>query len=127
VKFSTLYETAFTILDPVHIKGVLVNLIDNSLKYNSENAEILIDLEKTNKDWIVNIADNGPGILPEYQDKIFDKFFRVPSGDTHSIKGYGLGLNYAKLIMEQHKGSIEYKNRPEGGSIFTLHIPGELV
>lgn len=114
----------FTIsADRLHIQGVLVNLVDNSLKYSKGNPEIFVDLKETDKHIVLSVSDNGPGIPKEYLSKIYDKFFRVPTGDTHNVKGYGLGLNYAKQIMEQHNGQIAVHNRAEGGCTFTLTFP----
>ncbi len=123
VKFESNIENAISLLDKVHIRGVLVNLIDNSLKYGNEHPQIGITLNKNNNEYIVSIKDNGPGIPEEYKDKIFDKFFRVPKGNLHDIKGYGLGLSYCKLIMQQHNRNITVRNLNEGGCIFTLHFP----
>lgn len=109
--------------DPLHIRGVLVNLLDNSLKYGNENPVISISLKDTNENIKVSISDNGPGIPEEYKEKIFEKFFRIPTGNLHNVKGYGLGLSYTALVMVQHGGSIEVKNREESGCTFTLTFP----
>jgi signal transduction histidine kinase len=111
-------------VDPLHFQGVLINLIDNSLKYGPENPEISISLWKDNGSACISVNDNGPGIPKEYLNRIFDKFFRVPNGDIHNIKGYGLGLSFAALVMKQHQGSISVKNLDNGGCSFTLRFPG---
>ena len=110
-------------IDKLHIEGVLINLLDNSLKYGNEKPEIAISLKETGKELILTVSDNGPGIPEEYINKVFEKFFRVPRGNQHNVKGYGLGLSYAALVMQQHKGIIEVTNRAEGGCMFTLHFP----
>ncbi|MBA3704380.1 MAG: HAMP domain-containing histidine kinase [Bacteroidetes bacterium] len=110
-------------IDKFHVEGVLTNLLDNSLKYAGEKTEIKIVLEQDEKEVIIVVSDNGPGIPYEYLDKVFEKFFRVPNGNQHNVKGYGLGLSYASLVMQQHKGSIRVKNRAEGGCEFKLHFP----
>ena len=110
-------------VDPLHFQGVLINLIDNSLKYGPENPEILIRLWQDNGSAYIEVSDNGSGIPKEYIGRIFDKFFRVPTGDTHNIKGYGLGLSFAALVMKQHQGSISVKNLDQGGCSFTLRFP----
>jgi signal transduction histidine kinase len=69
------------------------------------------------------VSDNGLGIPKEYLSRVFDKFFRVPTGDTHNIKGYGLGLSFASLVMKQHDGSISVKNLDPEGCTFTLRFP----
>jgi signal transduction histidine kinase len=107
--------------DALHVQGVITNLIDNSLKYAKINdPEITIWFKQEGNKVTLNISDNGPGIPVEYIDKIFDKFFRVPTYDKHNTKGYGLGLNYAKLVMEKHGETISVKNNAIAGCIFTL-------
>jgi signal transduction histidine kinase len=110
-------------IDPLHVRGVLINLIDNSLKYCIGHAEINISLFLSHDSLLLEVADNGKGIPENYQDRIFDKFFRVPSGDVHNIKGYGLGLSYAKSVMQYHKGSINFRAAVPTGSVFTLSFP----
>jgi signal transduction histidine kinase len=126
VEFITDSPTCILTLDKLHIHGVLINLLDNSLKYSEGEPVISIRLEQ-HKSVIIRVSDNGQGIPEEYISRVFDKFFRVPKGDTHDIKGYGLGLSFAKLVMEQHSGSITVKNKSEGGCEFTLTFPRELV
>ena len=109
--------------DKLHIHGVITNLVDNSLKYCNIKPEINIKIDQDNKYTTITLRDNGIGIPEEYKDKIFDKFFRVPKGDEHSVKGYGLGLNYAQLVMKNHGGSINVtKNNPDG-STFIIRLP----
>lgn len=109
--------------DRVYLEGVLINLLDNSLKYAGDNPEILIKIECTDQATSISISDNGPGIPEEYKDQVFEKFFRIPAGNKHNVKGYGLGLNFASQVMAQHKGSISLANLPEGGCRFTLIFP----
>ena len=123
IQFNCGQEDINANLDKIHIQGVLINLIDNSLKYAGENPQISIKLFNAGNDHIIEIKDNGPGIPEEYLDKVFEKFFRVPTGDKHNVKGYGLGLNYAKLVIKHHQGSIKVKNLSEGGCLFILRIP----
>ncbi len=112
---------AITIVgDKVHIQGVLLNLIDNSLKYAGIHPRIQIELNKSGNTVSLCVKDNGKGIPSEYINKVFDKFFRVPNGNVHNTKGYGLGLSYAKQVMSQHGGSIDVVNLPEGGCRFEL-------
>ncbi len=118
--------SASLMADPLHVEGVLINLIDNSLKYVQGEPKIRVELKEDHDYLIVEVSDNGPGIPKEYLGRVFDKFFRVPQGDTHTIKGYGLGLSFAALVMKQHGGSISVRNRPEGGCTFTLRFPRTL-
>lgn len=107
-------------LDKMHTQGVLINLIDNSIKYGVKPVEIKITLTETADTIQLCVSDNGPGIPEEYREKVFEKFFRVPTGNKHNAKGYGLGLSYAAQVMQQHMGSIRVVNIPEGGCRFTL-------
>lgn len=107
-------------VDKLHLQGVLVNLLDNSLKYGQGKICIHIVLSSSNGRIDINISDNGPGIPDEYRKKVFEKFFRVPMDNKHNVKGYGLGLTYAAQVMEQHKGAIGVVNIPEGGCTFTV-------
>lgn len=125
VNFTTSEERIIVKADKLFSQGIIINLIDNSLKYCDKNPEIEISI-KTQRDFVYLIVkDNGPGIPDEYLKKVFDKFFRVPGNNTHNVKGYGLGLSFAALVMEQHKGSIQVKNLPEGGCSFELKFPKE--
>ncbi len=126
IKFKSDNHPVIIDADSLHIHGVIVNLIDNSLKYSKANAQILITLTQNEKETILTLDDNGIGIPNEYIDKVFDKFFRVPNKDKHNVKGYGLGLNYASLVMQQHQGSISVENLDNGGCSFTLILPNKL-
>ncbi|HYG53267.1 MAG TPA: HAMP domain-containing sensor histidine kinase, partial [Flavobacteriales bacterium] len=109
--------------DALHIQGVITNLIDNSLKYAGEiHPVITINLNNTGETVRLSISDNGPGIPDEYLDKVFDKFFRVPAFNKHNTKGYGLGLNYARLVMEKHGNTISVQNNEFAGCTFTMTL-----
>jgi len=111
-------------VDPVYMEGVIINLIDNSLKYGGESPKIEIRISCDSSGASLSVKDNGDGIPREYRDQVFEKFFRVPAGDKHNVKGYGLGLNFASLVMARHGGSISLSDHPDGGALFTLHFPG---
>jgi signal transduction histidine kinase len=123
IEFNSGVETCTINIDTLHIQGVLINLLDNSLKYSDSPAKIRIEIEYKDKAVLLKVSDNGPGIPDEYVSKVFDKFFRVPKGDRHDVKGYGLGLSFAELVMTQHSGSISVRNLAEGGCEFTLTFP----
>lgn len=108
--------------DKIHVQGVILNLIDNALKYAGSQPKVEVWLGKDHNQVVVQIKDNGPGIPEEYIGKVFDKFFRVPSGNVHDTKGYGLGLSYAQQVMTHHGGSISVKNIPGGGCSFELRF-----
>jgi K+-sensing histidine kinase KdpD len=123
VHFEKGNEELFTNIDRLHIQGVLVNILDNSLKYADSAPKIEIRSGLLNGKIFISVKDNGPGIPEEYKNKIFEKFFRVPAHDKHNVKGYGLGLSYATLIMKQHRGEISVVNNTDAGCTFTLFFP----
>ncbi|MFI5131943.1 MAG: sensor histidine kinase [Chitinophagales bacterium] len=109
--------------DKLHITSVVYNLLDNALKYSRENPVIDVQL-KANPDNIeITVSDNGIGIESAYKEKIFDKFFRVPTGDKHNIKGYGLGLSYVAEVIKRHNGNVRVESELGRGSTFTARLP----
>ncbi len=109
--------------DAMHMTNVFYNLIDNALKYASPNAVINISCGHQGNNVIISIQDNGPGIANIYQKKVFDRFFRIPTGNIHNVKGSGLGLHYVKEIIEEHKGTISIESEPGKGIAFIITIP----
>jgi two-component system, OmpR family, phosphate regulon sensor histidine kinase PhoR len=103
--------------------SVVFNLLDNALKYGKENLAVAVSIAATDKEVVLTVADNGIGIPAEYRDKVFEKFFRVPHGDTHNAKGYGLGLSYVAQVVEKHNGTIEIKSDAGKGSAFIITLP----
>jgi two-component system phosphate regulon sensor histidine kinase PhoR len=98
-------------------------LLDNALKYSKENPSIHLELKEENERIQLSITDNGIGIPAEFHKKIFEKFFRIPAGDTHNVKGYGLGLSYVAYVIQRHYGSIEVESQPGIGSRFIIKLP----
>jgi two-component system phosphate regulon sensor histidine kinase PhoR len=109
--------------DETHFYNIINNLIDNAIKYSTENPEIKVKTENTGNGVKISVQDNGIGISKEAQDKIFDKFFRVSSGNVHNIKGFGLGLSYVKALVLTLKGSISVESEPGKGSLFCIYLP----
>lgn len=106
-----------------HLTNVIYNLVDNALKYSPENAQLVITL-KEHSDFIeLQVLDKGIGIPSEYKKKIFEKFFRVPTGDVHNTKGYGLGLSYVASVVKELHGKIDVTSEPGKGSIFNIQLP----
>ena len=110
-------------VDRLHFTNVFYNLLDNAIKYTNGAPEIHISTKSINSSICIEIKDNGVGVSEENQKKIFHRFYRVPTGNLHDIKGFGLGLNYVKSIVEAHKGKISIESEPGKGSIFKLSIP----
>jgi len=112
--------------DRLHLQSVIFNLLDNALKYSKGDPAIQIQLQGNNDNIIMSITDNGIGIPKEYTDKVFDKFFRIPHGDTHNAKGYGLGLSYVAHVVRKHKGTIAVESQPGIGSKFIISLPRKI-
>lgn len=109
--------------DRMHLINVLYNLIDNAIKYSNGKPHIEIYAHNSDGQLIVSIKDDGIGMTKEALKKIFEKFYRVPTGNIHNVKGFGLGLAYAKLIIQAHNGQISATSRPGKGSIFKFVLP----
>lgn len=113
--------------DRLHLLSVVFNLLDNALKYGKEDPEILIQVTGNEEQVELRVTDNGIGIPPGYRDRIFEKFFRVPHGDTHNAKGYGLGLSYAAQVIKKHKGTMRVESEQGQGTSFIITIPKNMT
>ena len=111
--------------DKIHINNLLYNLIDNSNKYFTETPQITICTENYEKGVVVIVSDRGIGISKDELRRVFDKFYRVPTGNLHNVKGYGLGLSYVKDIVEMHGGKLEVHSEVNMGTTFTVYLPYE--
>jgi two-component system phosphate regulon sensor histidine kinase PhoR len=109
--------------DRHHLMNVIYNLLDNAIKYCKESPFIVIRTKQDNKGITMEIKDNGIGVGQEHQKRIFQKFFRVPTGNVHDVKGFGLGLNYVKQIVEAHRGKITLESVVGSGCTFRVFIP----
>ena len=112
-------------LDEEHLINVINNLLDNAIKYCEKQPEILITTKDINNGIEIIIADNGIGIDKKDQSSIFEKFYRVSTGNIHKIKGFGIGLSYVKMIVEKHKGKIQVQSKLGEGTEFIIFIPHE--
>ncbi|QIA09567.1 sensor histidine kinase [Draconibacterium halophilum] len=109
--------------DEVHITNVIFNLLDNAMKYSKEIPEIWVKTENRKDQVLISVQDNGIGIAKEHQDQIFDRFYRVPTGNVHDVKGFGLGLSYVKKIIDLHNGTIKVESALNKGTTFKIYFP----
>ncbi|SEJ33807.1 two-component system, OmpR family, phosphate regulon sensor histidine kinase PhoR [Cyclobacterium xiamenense] len=116
-------QTGILEADPFHLNNILNNLLDNANKYSGDSPSIRVSVRERNDRFTLAIQDAGIGMSKEAQKRIFDKFYRVPTGNIHDVKGFGLGLSYVKTMVEAHKGSIQVESEPGQGSIFTINLP----
>jgi two-component system phosphate regulon sensor histidine kinase PhoR len=113
--------------DPLHLSNILYSLLDNAMKYSPGQPEISVDVQLNSKRQItLSIADHGIGIDPAYQARIFDKFYRIPTGNIHNVKGFGLGLFYVQRICQAHGWDIQLDSEPGRGTTVTLTLGKKL-
>lgn len=112
-------------LDKIHFSNVVYNLLDNSLKYCDKSPEVRLRLEKKKNGFVLTVQDNGIGIKKEDQQRIFENLYRVPTGDVHNVKGFGLGLSYVNSIVQLHQGEIDLESTWKKGSTFKITIKNE--
>lgn len=109
--------------DALHLSGLLYNLLDNALKYSPDAPDVSVTLTGKPGVWTLAVCDRGIGIAPAFHKKVFEKFFRMPAGNTHAVKGYGLGLSYVAAVAAAHGAVVEVHSRKSGGSCFTISFP----
>jgi two-component system phosphate regulon sensor histidine kinase PhoR len=109
--------------DRVHLTNIVFNLIDNAIKYTQGRPEITVKTENVEEAIRISVKDNGIGISKENQRKIFDKFYRVPTGNVHNVKGFGLGLSYVLAVVEKHGGQVDVQSEVGKGSTFIITLP----
>jgi len=109
----------------MHLTNMLFNLLDNALKYRREDVPLKLMIRTWNEGnkLLISIEDNGIGIKKEYLKKIFDRFYRVPTGNLHDVKGFGLGLAYVYKIVTDHKGTIRVESEVGKGTKFIISLP----
>ena len=108
--------------DKAYLRLSIINLIENAIKY-SASPEIYITTTMEGNDFCISVKDNGIGIAKEHQKKIFDRFYRITDGELHTHKGFGLGLNFVKKVIDTHNGEIKVESEPGKGSTFTIRLP----
>ncbi|MFA6127413.1 MAG: HAMP domain-containing sensor histidine kinase [Bacteroidales bacterium] len=116
-------ERSELFIDPVHFTNIIYNLIDNAQKYSSSDPKMLISTDLRDNNFILEFSDNGMGIGTDAQKHIFEKFYRVPTGNLHNVKGTGIGLYYVKTMVEAHGGTISVKSEIGNGSRFIITLP----
>lgn len=109
--------------DKVLLTNMLTMILDNALKYANTQPEVTIALNKAGQDAVICIRDNGIGIAPVYHKKVFEPFFRIPTGNTHAVKGHGLGLSFVAQVIRLHNGTIDLNSTPGKGTTFTITLP----
>ncbi|WPQ64187.1 HAMP domain-containing sensor histidine kinase [Chitinophaga sancti] len=122
-RYDNLIGERLVNVDRTHLSNAINNLVDNAIKYSGELPVVNIRSSIENGNLIIRVKDNGIGIPKTYQESIFDTFFRVPTGNLHNVKGFGLGLSYVRKIVELHDGSITVHSEPDKGSEFIIQIP----
>jgi signal transduction histidine kinase len=116
-------STAIVLGDEVHLLNCMLNLLDNANKYSPEKPEITIYTKSNGQNIILGFSDKGVGMTRETQKRIFEKFYRIPTGNIHNVKGFGLGLSYAKAIVDAHRGAISVSSEAGVGSRIEISLP----
>ncbi len=123
LNFNLSAKNSFVIGDEFYLSNLVSNLIENAIKYSSENLSISISTQNVGNFIVLEISDNGIGIDKKHLSKIFDKFYRVPTGNVHDAKGFGIGLSYVKQIVKLHKGAIRVSSELNKGTSFSIQLP----
>ncbi|MEP1789236.1 HAMP domain-containing sensor histidine kinase, partial [Reichenbachiella sp.] len=122
IRFEPPVEDIIINADKVHLTNIIYNLLDNAVKYTEKAPTVVIAASSDNDGVVISIQDDGKGIDKKDHELIFKKFYRIPTGNVHNVKGFGLGLYYVKMIVEAHQGKITVDSS-ENGTTFTVHLP----
>ena len=113
--------------DEVHLSNVLYNLVDNAIKYSPEKVHLKVSTSDERGGIRISVADEGLGLSRDQIHRIFDKFYRVPTGNLHNVKGFGLGLSYVKKMSDAHVGTVQVTSQPGEGSVFSVWLPTSIL
>jgi two-component system phosphate regulon sensor histidine kinase PhoR len=116
-------KTSILALDEVHISNVIHNLLDNAIKYSPNQLHVEIQTESFENECVIKIKDQGIGMEKSVLESVFEPFYRVPTGNIHNVKGFGLGLSYVKKIVDAHGGKVKVESTFGAGSTFILTLP----
>ena len=122
ISFSSTIDNLQVSVDAFHFENAISNLVDNAIKYGGNNIKIYLKSNLNNIE--ISVTDDGNGIEKNHQEKIFEQFYRIPKGNTHDVKGFGIGLYYSKKIIEKHGGKISVSSNPKT-TIFKILLPNE--
>lgn len=123
IEYITEMDAFEMVFDAVLYEGMITNIVENSLKYGPASPHVIVNLRPQSDALLIEITDNGPGIPEGHISRIFDPFYRVPTGNIHDVKGHGLGLAYVKKVVDLHKGSISVSNQKAGGMLVEILLP----
>jgi two-component system phosphate regulon sensor histidine kinase PhoR len=112
--------------DRVHLTNLVYNLLDNANKYTPKKPVIRILTENAGEGITCTVEDNGMGIPRQEQKRIFDRLYRIPAGNIHDVRGFGLGLSYVRAIVDEHRGRISLESEPDKGTRFTVFLPYQI-
>ena len=123
VRFQANATNSMIDADPFHLRCLISNLVDNALKYSDDVPDVVVETYNKGNNLVIAVRDQGIGIAPEYQKKVFNQFFRIPYGDVHNVKGFGIGLSYVKQIVRAHHWHLGLESALGKGSTFKITIP----
>ncbi|MEE9553877.1 MAG: HAMP domain-containing sensor histidine kinase [candidate division Zixibacteria bacterium] len=124
INTNFLAENRVISADAVHLLNIVNNLIDNAIKYSDQNPEVTVSTKNERGGIVISVEDKGIGIDPKAQTQVFDKYYRVPTGNIHNVKGFGLGLSYVKLMVDAHGGGVSVKSQKGLGTTVEVYFPG---
>jgi two-component system phosphate regulon sensor histidine kinase PhoR len=125
VKYNLIAENPVVSVDSIHLSNIVSNLVNNAIKYSNGKPVITISSKNENNSYVFSVEDQGIGIRKENFKQIFEKFYRVPTGNVHNVRGFGIGLYYVKTMIELHKGKIHVYSEPGKGTRFDISLPQE--